>query len=118
MKYQEQEKRTSGTHPACWAREAHCACLRVCTSDTDAHLLPYQHFVNARLSRAEGKEKLIISFSTHDVVIEGSNLGEIFDGLQSMDIKWLRAAPERYHALVPADAAVIGSVSVSEIDET
>ena len=105
------------TAPICWQREAPSACLRVELLNGEIHLFPYTHLVTARLTRIEGDtETLHLTFSTHEVQIEGHNLRDLILGLQDFAIKWLRPIPERYHAVVPIREGVVTSIRVSAVE--
>jgi hypothetical protein len=99
--------------PACWQRETHTACLRVETFGGEIHLFPYGQFVTASLGRTEQSETVRITFSSHDVEITGSNLGDLFHALQDFAVKWVRAMPARYQPLGEGDDGLISSVRVT-----
>jgi hypothetical protein len=63
------------------------------------HLFPYQHLVTASLGQHDESETLRLTFSLHDVEIQGRNLRALLLALQDFAVKWIRAMPERYHAL-------------------
>jgi hypothetical protein len=103
------EAQTSAT-PACWQREAPSACLRVELLSGEVHLFSYQHFVTASLQCNDaGGETVRITFSIHELDVEGRGLRELLLGLQDFAVKWVRPAPDRYHALpVSAEGIVTG----------
>ena len=74
-------------HPACWQREAPCACLRVETPPRESHFFTYQHLVTASLSHNDQAETLRLTFSLHDVEIEGRNLRALLLALQDFAVK-------------------------------
>jgi hypothetical protein len=104
--------------PACWQREAPCPCLRIETSPNESHVFPYQHLVTASLTSAEQTETLRLSFSSHDVELQGRNLRTLLLALQDFAVKWIRAMPERYHALEPGDNGVVSSIRIREANST
>ncbi len=110
----ETNRRTVPPAPTCWQREAPCACLRIETSSADAHLFPYQHLVTASLIHTDQAETLRLAFSSHDVEITGRNLRTLILALQDFAVKWMRAVPERYHALQSAEDAFITSIRIEE----
>ena len=78
--------------PICWQREAPSPRLRVELADDEIHLLAYQHFVSAALTRgSNGNETLLVMFSTHELAIDGQGLRELLLCLQDYAVKWLRA---------------------------
>ena len=78
----ENRRQTVQATPACWQREAPCPCLRIETSPNESHVFPYQHLVTASLTSAEQIETLRLSFSSHDVELQGRNLRALLLALQ------------------------------------
>jgi hypothetical protein len=110
----ETNKRTVSSAPACWQREAPCACLRIETSGSETHLFPYPHLISACLIKAEGSETLRLTFSSHDVEIVGSNLRALLFALQDFAVKWVRVMPERYQRLEANENGSVSSIRVQE----
>src|SRR5437016_11826911 len=104
--------------PVCWQREAPCACLRVETSSHELHLFPYQHLVTASLSQSDQAETLRLTFSLHDVEIEGRNLRGLLLAIQDFAVKWVRVMPERYHQLENGENGVISRICIQEVNLT
>jgi hypothetical protein len=100
--------------PACWHREAPCACLRVETSARESRLFPYQHLIVASLSPNERGEMLRLKFSFNDVEIEGRNLRALLLALQDFAVKWVRVTPERYQRLEAPEKTLVSSIRVRE----
>ena len=108
---------TTPTAPVCWQRESATACLRIELESSEIHLLPYNHLISARLTLGTGgTESLQITFSAREVQIEGHNLRDLLLGIQDFAIKWLRAVPERYHAVAPIRDGVITSLQIASVD--
>ena len=108
---------TTPTAPVCWQRESATACLRIELESGEIHLLPYNHLITARLTLGTGgSESLQITFSAHEVQIAGHNLRDLLHGIQDFAIKWLRAVPEKYGAVVPNREGVITSIRVSVVE--
>ena len=110
----ENRRQTVQATPACWQREAACACLRVETRGNEMRLFPYQHLINASLVHGEGVETLRLAFSSHDVEIAGHNLRSLFLALQDFAVKWVRSIPERYHTLAVADEGLITEIRIED----
>ena len=109
------EKRTAAPAATCWQREAPGTCVRVELSANETYLFPYQHLVSACLRLGEDQnETLHLAFSSHDVEITGRNLRGLLSALQEFAVKWLRAVPQRYHALASPDDGVISRIQVEE----
>ena len=108
---------TTPTAPVCWQRESPSACLRIELECGEIHLLPYNHLISARLTLGTGgTESLQITFSAHEVQIEGHNLRDLLLGIQDFAIKWIRAIPVRYQSLVPSRDGVIVSVRITAVE--
>jgi hypothetical protein len=114
----ETNKRTVSSAPTCWQREAPCACLRIETSPRESYLFPYQHLVTASLSHSEEAETLRLTFSLHEVEIKGRNLRALLLAFQDFAVKWIRAIPERYHALDVGENGVVSSIRIREVNST
>jgi hypothetical protein len=114
----ENRRQTVQTTPACWQREAPCPCLRVETRANETCLFPYQHLVTASLSQHDEAETLRLTFSLHDVEIQGRNLRALLLALQDFSVKWIRAMPERYHVLEPSENGVVSSIRIHEAIST
>ena len=110
----ENRRQTVQATPACWQREAPCPCVRIETSPNESHVFPYQHLVTASLTSAEQTETLRLSFSSHDVELQGRNLRTLLLALQDFAVKWLRTVPERYEGLETGDSGVITGIKVEE----
>lgn len=82
--------------PTSWQRERQTACLRIELESGEIYVLPYQHFVAAHLSRSNDAESLKISFSTHEVSIEGSKLRELALALSDLVLASIAEVPLRY----------------------
>ncbi len=109
------DKRTAPPAATCWQREGPSACLRIEVSGRETHLFPYQHLVSVSLSLGDNEaETLRLAFSSHDVEVTGRNLRGLFSALQDFAVKWLRAIPQRYHALEAENDGVISRIKVEE----
>ena len=103
--------------PACWQREAPSACLRVELRSGEIHLFAYQHFVTATLDREKASSELLrVTFSTHELKVEGSGLRNLLLSLQDFAVKWMRPAPERYRVLPVSTDGVIVDISVKTVE--
>jgi hypothetical protein len=114
----ENRRQTVQTTPACWQREAPSACLRIEISPRESHLFPYQHLVTASLTQSEESETLRLTFSLHDVEIKGRNLRTLLLAVQDFAVKWIRAMPERYHALEAGEHGIVSSIGIRELNPT
>lgn len=88
--------------------------MRIESSGSEAHLFPYQHFVTASLHHHNGAETLRLTFSTHDVEVDGRNLRHLLLALQEFAVKWMRPIPPRYQLLDDGEDGVISSIRITE----
>ena len=100
--------------PMCWPHEGPCACLRLEICGNEALILPYAHLISASLILAENTETLRLSFSSHDVELQGHNLRTLLLALQDFAVKWVRAMPGRYQGLEAGDNGVITASQIAE----
>ena len=114
----ETNKQTVLSTPTCWQREAPCACLRIETAPRESHLFPYQHLVTASLSQGDETETLDLTFSLHDVEIEGRNLRALLLAIQDFAVKWVRVIPERYHQLEADENGVVSRIRIIEANSS
>jgi hypothetical protein len=89
--------------------------LRVETSPRESHLFPYQHLVTASLSQSDQAETLRLTFSLHDVEIEGRNLRALLLAIQDFAVKWIRVMPQRYHQLENDENGVVSQIRIQEV---
>lgn len=102
----EAEERSS-----CWHRGRDLACLRIAVQ-SEVFILPYQQFHCARYTRQSDCEMLIISFSTHEIVVSGRQLEEVAMALQDLSVDWIKTVPARYRAAPGKDGAWITQIEV------
>jgi hypothetical protein len=57
---------------------------------------------------------LRLSFSSHDVELQGHNLRTLLLALQDFAVKWLRPIPHRYEQLSTGENGVITSIQIKE----
>ena len=114
----ENRRQTVQATPACWQREAPCPCLRIETSPNESHVFPYQHLVAASLTSAEQIETLRLSFSSHDVELQGRNLRTLLLALQDFAVKWVRSMPGRYHGLEHPENGAVSSIRIREANSS
>ena len=100
----------------CWSREREHSCLRVKTGDGATFLLPYQHFVSAHHSTAEGKETLRLLFVTHSITMQGRNFSELLSALQDYAVEWIAPAPTRYHSLNAEKSVLISHLDIQAVE--
>ena len=100
----------------CWHRDRNRGCLRVEVGADDAFIFPYQQFLGAHHTRAAKLETLQISFSTHIVVLSGSDLGEIAAALQDLSVDWVKSLPQRYQSLTANEGARVTQIEIKPVE--
>lgn len=100
--------------PTSWQRERQAACLRIELESGEIYVLPYQHFVAAHLSRSNDAESIKISFSTHEVSIEGSKLRELALALSDLALASITEVPVRYQRATSGTTITTIRVAVVE----
>ncbi|MDB6175520.1 MAG: hypothetical protein JWL59_4831 [Chthoniobacteraceae bacterium] len=108
---------TQSAGNACWRRERNRAALCVELPSGEFFLLPYQQFAVAHLSRTDVGEALLISFFSHDVMLNGDNLAELALALQDLAVAWVTPAPARYQSSRGSDGASITAIQVTPAGE-
>ncbi len=116
MKTRTASESSAAMMPTSWQREAPCPCLRVELASGEMHLFSYHHFVAASLRGDAGAELLRISFSSHELDVEGRGLRELLLGLQDFAVKWLRTAPERYRHLPAGTDGMITAIRITAVE--
>jgi hypothetical protein len=70
--------------------------LFVETSNGEIWLLPWNHFVFGRHQEADERERLVLTFVAHEVVLSGLNLDALIPDVANLRLERLRAAPVKY----------------------
>src|ERR1700690_3041571 len=86
---------SDGLNPPHSSKE-HATSLLVETPDGETWLLPWSHFVFGRHKEVGERERLVLTFVAHEVVLNGLNLGTIIPEVVNQRIIRLRAAPGKY----------------------
>ena len=100
----------------CWHRDRNRDCIRVEVSAADAFIFPYVQFQGARHSRDTKPEILSISFSTHAVILTGSDLGEIAAALQDLSVGWVKPLPQRYQSVTENEGARVMKIEIKPVE--
>lgn len=99
----------------CYHRSPSVAALQVFADDGISYLLPYSQFLYAKRSANEAMEKqpdappqkLLIHFVAGDVVVLGSDLRRVEDGIQQYELSFVKSVDRRLATtLTPHIAAV------------
>lgn len=64
----------------------------------ESWVLPWSHFISARHERNGGNERVVLTFTEHEVVLEGSRLTLLLPEIASFRLECLQELPKRYEA--------------------
>ena len=96
----------------CWRRDRNCTCLKIEVPPGESFIFPYQQFLSAQHTRANDDETLRIAFGTHQIIISGSQLGEIAAALQELAVVRIGVVPQRYRELRESKGAWVTGIEV------
>lgn len=82
--------------PECFSTDPRARGLRVELSPQHSLVLPYEHFVYSELKAGKESDTLKLLFVTHEVVVSGYMLRRVENGIQTRELAWIAARPERY----------------------
>jgi hypothetical protein len=84
--------------PECFSTDPRARGLRVELSPQHSLVVPYEHFVYSELKAEKEIDTLKLMFVTHEVVVSGYMLRRVENGIQTRELAWIAARPERYRA--------------------
>jgi hypothetical protein len=107
----------------CLGNEHNIAALDVITDDGISYLLPYAQFLYAEKRSNPAleeepdapPEKILIHFASADVVVLGSGLTRLAEGIQQQELRFVKSADRR---LAAAFKTHIASVTLTLTKET
>ena len=100
-----------------WENNPQAQALRVDLQSDAFFVLPYSHFAFAHFQREGDSETLRVTFSSHEVRVNGRNLRELGLALQKLGVDWIREAPARYAGLAARGCTFIERIEIAEIGE-
>lgn len=100
----------------CFSTDPRARGLRVELSPQHSLVLPYEHFVYSELKAEKESDTLKVLFVTHEVVISGYMLRRVENGIQSRELAWIAARPERYRPQAN-EKAFISRITVRLLEE-
>ena len=80
----------------CFGTDPRARGLRVELSPQHSLVLPYEHLVYSEFMAEKENDTLKLLFVTHEVVVSGYMLRRVENGLQTRELAWVAARPERY----------------------
>jgi|SRR5581483_1587466 len=102
--------------PECFSSDPRARGLRVELSPQHSVVLPYEHFVYSELKAEKESDTLKVLFVTHEVVISGYMLRRVESGIQTRELAWIAARPERYRSQAN-EKAFITRIAVRLLEE-
>ena len=93
--------------PECFSTDPRARGLRVELSPQHSLVLPYEHFVYSELKAEKENDTLKLLFVTHEVVVSGYMLRRVENGVQTRELAWIAARPERYRPQANEKAFII-----------
>lgn len=102
--------------PECFSTDPRARGLRVELSPQHSLVLPYEHFVYSELKAEKESDTLKLLFVTHEVVISGYMLRRVENGVQTRELAWIAARPERYRTQAN-EKAFISHIAVRLLEE-
>src|SRR5438477_562338 len=102
--------------PECFSTDPRARGLRIELSPQHSFVLPYEHFVYSELKAEKEGDTLKLLFVTHEVVISGYMLRRVESGIQTRELAWIAARPERYRPQAN-EKAFINRISLRLLEE-
>jgi hypothetical protein len=100
----------------CFGSDPRARGLRVELSPQHSLVLPYEHFVYSELKAEKESDTLKLLFVTHEVVVSGYMLRRVESGVQTRELAWITARPERYRPQAN-EKAFISRIAVRLLEE-
>jgi hypothetical protein len=86
--------------------------IEVLTSTEEQWAIPWSNFVGARLFRSPASDRIVVSFTEHEIVIEGLRLGSLLKEIAACRIEYLTQHPSDCRFQPPNKVPHVRSVSV------
>jgi hypothetical protein len=98
----------------CYSAKAQTPGLLVHSSSGQRWVLPWMHFVFGCLREDGDRERLVLTFASHEVVICGTNLGPLAEEAAYLRLETLRDLPEKY---APTGEPFVEQVDVLSLEK-
>lgn len=102
--------------PECFGTDPRARGLRVELSAQESLILAHEHFVYSQFKAGGAADSLKLVFVSHEVLLTGHLLRRIENGIQTRELAWVAARPERHRALA-TDRAFITQIVVHVLGE-
>jgi len=86
--------------------------VQIHQTNGESWVLPWSHFISARHERNGNAEKLVLSFTEHEVMLEGFRLMLLLPEIASFRLESLRELPKRYEVQVAETEPFVQRISV------
>jgi hypothetical protein len=96
----------------CRGKGPDCLALRVEPEGGGIFLLRYLHLAFSHYLPGDDGDGLVLVFTAHEVTLKGRGLRNLLPDLQRECLGYVRAIPERYHALQGPDGVAVFSITV------
>jgi hypothetical protein len=100
----------------CFSTDPRARGLRIELTPQHSLVLPYEHFVYSELKAEKESDTLKLLFVTHEVVVSGYMLRRVEGGIQTRELAWIAARPERYRTQAN-EKAFISRITVRLLEE-
>lgn len=84
------------TAQLCHAVHAQAHALTVVSSADEKWVFPWHHLASAHFARTDGREQIVLTFSSHVVTLQGHNLAALLDLVANVQLATLRPAPGKF----------------------
>jgi hypothetical protein len=100
----------------CFGTDPRARGLRIELSPQHSLVLPHEHFVYSELKAEKETDTLRLLFVTHEVTISGYMLRRVEANIQTKELAWIAARPERYRPQ-SNERAFIRRITIRLIEE-
>lgn len=101
--------------PECFGTDPRARGLRVELSAQESIILAHEHFVYSQFKAGGATDTLKLVFVSHEVLLTGHLLRRIEPGIQTRELAWVAARPERHRP--PPDRAFITQIALRVLGE-
>jgi hypothetical protein len=92
-------------HP-CFSIGKEVSTFLVEASNGENWLLPWHHFLHGCRQTVDGSERLVLTFATQEVVLQGVNLSFLADEIAHLRLEGVRPAPRQYQRSAEVESFV------------
>jgi hypothetical protein len=92
--------------------------LEVRTSTGEDWAIPWPHFVGARFYRDPDGERIVLSFTEHEITVKGLRLGPLLKEIAGCRIEFLAPLPPNYRLQPKSKSPEVRRVSVELLPDS